>query len=28
VQFFYYRQLAADNAAAATEAFLVAWDGH
>jgi hypothetical protein len=27
VQFFYYRQLAADNAAAATEAFLTAWPG-
>jgi nucleoside phosphorylase len=27
VQFFYYRQLAADNAAIATEAFLAAWDG-
>lgn len=27
VQFFYYRQLAADNAARATEAFLGTWDG-
>jgi nucleoside phosphorylase len=26
-QFFYYRQLAADNAAAATLAFLAAWPG-